>query len=320
MIKVIKFGGTIINHEKYQNSIIKIINKELENKNKIIIVVSAIGREGEPYSTSSLNKLGEYLKDKEKAELLSYGERLSAFVFLNYLLANKYQATLLKINELGILLEGNYLNGNLLSLDNTSLKEKLEMYDIIIVPGFIGMNNENEVVLLGRGGSDLTAIYIAKMLNVNYIDLYKDVNGVMSGDPKIIADPLTLEYLDYDECSIFAKCGASIVQEKAIIEAKKSNIIINICSINTLEKKSEIGNISSNLEIKGVMSYNDSIFIIGDIRIINCDEVCRLLKFYNFNCESRIRNKDYLELKLTGGKRNFAMNVLHHHFVSKKIK
>ncbi len=320
MIKVIKFGGTIINHEKYQKNIMKIINQELKDKNKIIIVVSAIGRKGEPYSTYSLNKLGEHLKDKDKAELLSYGERLSAFVFFNYLLENNYQAMLLRFDELGILLNGDYLNGNLLSLNNEILKEKIKIYDIVIVPGFIGSNKENEVILLGKGGSDLTAIYVAEMLNINNIDLYKDVSGVMSGDPKIIADPLTLEYLDYDECLTFAKCGASIIQEKAILEAKKAHIIINVCSINTLEKKSEIGNKSSNLKIKGIMSYNDSIFIIGNIKMLDCNEIYQLLKFYNFRCEDSFKNKDYLELKLQEGKRNFAMNILHHHFISNKIK
>lgn len=317
MLKIVKFGGTIINNPNYQNQILKIINNELENKNKLLIVVSAIGRENDAYSTSTFEKLGDKLNDIDKAEFLSFGERISSFVFLNFLLENNYKAKVLDVNELGIRLVDNYLNGNIISLDNSLVLENLNCYNILIVPGFIGLNN-GKIGLLGKGGSDLTAICLAKMLNLESIDLYKDVDGVMSGDPKIIASPLTIENLDYEELLLFARCGAKVVQEKAIAMAKESNIIINVFSIDSLEKKSIVSNLSSGLDFKGVLAKDDSIFLIGDIEKLNCEYICKLLEFYHFVCIDKINNHTYLEIKIQDGKRNFAMNVLHHHFICKK--
>lgn len=318
MIKIIKFGGTIVNNQLYFSKVENIIGNELNNNNKLVIVVSAIGRDNDPYSTSKLTNLGPNLNEKEKAELLSYGERISSLVFLNALKEKKYNAGILMIDEIGINLEGNYLEGQLKSLDNKVLMEKLEIYDILIVPGFIGLNN-HRVGLLGLGGSDLTGIYLAKMLNIKEIYLYKDVDGVKSGDPKIIVDALTINKLSYDECLIFAKCGAKIVQNKAIEEAKKSNILINICAIMDLKVKTVIGNESSRLNFKGVMSKDDYIYLIFDNFEQYCKLICEILEKYNFNCLDIIKNPNYIGLKLEGGKRNFAMNILHHYFISKKI-
>jgi len=316
MIKVIKFGGTIINNPKYQNQILKIINNEIGKSNKLLIVVSAIGRDNDSYSTSTFEKLGNNLNNVEKAELLSYGERISSLVFLNFLLSNKYKAKVVDINEIGINLKNDYLNGDITSLDNTNIIKCLDNFDIVVVPGFIGLNR-GKVGLLGKGGSDLTAICLAKMLGLNSIDLYKDVNGVMSGDPKIIASPITINNLSYDELILFAKCGAKVVQEKAIKMAKDEDIMINVFSIDSLEVKTKISNQNSNLDFKGVLSKQDKIFLIGNIKKLDCEHICKLLEFYNFECLDKFNNDNYLEIKIQGGKRNFAMNVLHHHFICK---
>ena len=207
MIKIIKFGGTIINNDKYLKNIYKIIDNELNDNNKLIIVVSAMGRDEEPYSTSKFAKLGSNLNEIDLAELLSYGERISSLVFLNSLISKNYKASVIRFEELGINLKGDYLKGELDYLENKKISDKLKDNNILIVPGFIGINN-NKIGLLGKGGSDLTALYLAKMLNVKEIYLYKDVNGLMSGDPKVIVDCKTIEELSYDEALKDAqKCG-----------------------------------------------------------------------------------------------------------------
>lgn len=314
MIKIIKFGGTIINNEVYNDNIMEIINNTLKNNDKLIIVVSAMGRDNDPYSTSKLNSLGNYLDDIHKAEILSYGERLSSLVFLNNLLEKGYNANVLPIEKLGINLQGDYLKGELLSLDNTKIKEEITNHDILIVPGFIGINN-NKIGLLGMGGSDLTAVYIAKMLNANEIILYKDVNGVMSGDPKIIADCKTISNLSYDECLIFTKCGAKIVQDLAIKEAKDNKIRVKIYNINDLKEKTIISEKSSNLLFKGIMSKDEYIYLIFDDYEKLCINICLILEKYNFECMEVKKDVNYLRLKLVGGKRNFAMNILHHYLI-----
>lgn len=316
MIKIIKFGGTIINNDKYLKNIYKIIDNELNDNNKLIIVVSAMGRDEEPYSTSKFTKLGSNLNEIDLAELLSYGERISSLVFLNSLISKNYKASVIRFEELGINLKGDYLKGELDYLENKKISDKLKDNNILIVPGFIGINN-NKIGLLGKGGSDLTALYLAKMLNVKEIYLYKDVNGLMSGDPKVIVDCKTIEELSYDEALIFAQCGAQIVQQQAINEAKEFDIIIKVCSIIDLKEKTLISSSESNLIFKGIMSNDNYIYLISDNYKEYCDNICDILEKYNFECKDVVINPHFIRLELEGGKRNFAMNILHHYFISK---
>ena len=183
-IQICKFGGTSIsNDERCQYALD--ICKEKSEKGKVIIIVSAMGRMGDPYATDTLATLGnEYLSEQEKARLLSMGELVSSIRFSSKLRAIGINAYAMSFKESGILTDDNYACANVLECDALEMKRLLDSYDVLVVCGFVGMNYAGEITTLGRGGSDYTAVLVAKMLGINEVEIYTDVDGVYDSDPK----------------------------------------------------------------------------------------------------------------------------------------
>lgn len=183
--KICKFGGTSINSEKRCQYALNIV-KEMSQSDKVIVVISAIGRLGDPYATDTLSTLGNaYLSEQEKARLLSMGELVSSISFCGKLREMGLNAYALSFRESGITTDDNYECANVIRLDNTEIMKLLEAYDILIICGFVAMNSIGEITTLGRGGSDYTTVLVAKMLNVNEVQIYTDVDGIYDSDPKL---------------------------------------------------------------------------------------------------------------------------------------
>lgn len=123
--------------------------------------------------------------EQETARLLSMGELVSSIRFCSKLRACGINAYALSFKETGILTDDNYLCANVVSMDSHDFKQMLDAYDVLVVCGFIGMNSIGEITTLGRGGSDYTAVLVAKMLDVSEVEIYTDVDGVYDSDPKI---------------------------------------------------------------------------------------------------------------------------------------
>ena len=180
-MKVIKCGGSILkditNRKRLYNEI-----KTLEDK--VVLIVSAFN--DSPYSTNSLNNLitNNYTFEM-KQELLVIGEIISSIRVCNELLNEYIDADVLYKEEIGIKVQTTDKMEQIVSLDNSKIKEKTKKHKVIVVPGFIGINQDNKIVTLNKNGSDLTALLIAKMLEIDEVFLYKDVLGLSSIDPNI---------------------------------------------------------------------------------------------------------------------------------------
>lgn len=217
-IDVYKFGGTALATKKNFSLLYEILN---ENNNKKIIIVSAMGRSGFPYSTDSILSLANetYLNDDDFHRLISCGEIISSIVFNNYLLEKHINSYCVSYLDNGITVSNKEIK-----LDNNFLNEKIKMYDCLIVPGFVGKKDNGDVITLGRGNSDLSAVLMADMFSLKKVYLYKDVDGVYPFLHYPIKNVKPYSKMTSKELGLLLKYGAKVVSIDALEYAIKKGI------------------------------------------------------------------------------------------------
>ena len=288
-----KFGGDCLSTPTNQ-IIVKDIIKSF--KGKVIAVCSAMGREGFPYSTYNLNKICEenYISLKERDRLLSIGEIISS-IRLSYIL-NSYGTYTYSLSntELGLNCDNNYGNANIININNSKLLELIDKYEVLTLPGFIGLSNEQEIITLGRGNSDLTAVIISKMLKINNVILYKNVDGVYHTPPSVYKQLNLYDYLSYDEMILLNSIGFQIVSYKALIFAKENNIDIEIRNVLSNKKGTVISKKSSSDTILG-FNITDKIVKIASFNVEDTRKLIKeeLAKMHIFIKNATIENNIY---------------------------
>lgn len=232
-IKVQKFGGTSLSTLEAREQAVRHIQKACSDHDKVIVVVSAMGRMGDPYATDTLldwiQSNGNALPDREKDILLSCGEMISAATLCSLLHSHSIQAQVLTGPQAGIKTDGMYGEAKIESVDPTRIYRTLEQYDVVVITGFQGRYDE-EITTLGRGGSDTSAIAIGAAVHAESIDIFTDVNGVMTTDPKIVKEAKLLDSVTYAEISNLANQGAKVIHPRAVEIARHANIPLRIRS------------------------------------------------------------------------------------------
>ena len=310
MIKLIKIGGSLLKDKNTFILLKNILNKEFKKDNKIILVVSAIGRMNDPYSTDTLKRLGYNLDKKDYDYLIGLGEIISTLISASNL--SEYNPKVIRYNKVGIKKDNKYI------LDNRNLINSLKDNNFIIVPGFIILNKDNELTTLDRGGSDLTAVLIAKMLNLKEITLYKETGGIMSGDPTLIASPYLIKHINYDEVYKLSKLGAKIIQKDAIKLSKENKIKILVKSLFLDETNSVVSFKSDVNKYIGITNDDRYIYLVGKVDSSDLEVIISLMHEYNILINKIKLKKDYILIEVINGKRNFALNLIHHKFMNKK--
>jgi aspartate kinase/aspartokinase/homoserine dehydrogenase 1 len=169
--------------------------------------------------------------------ILSYGERLSSLVLTAVLQDNGILCQELLPEDIGLYTDGEFGNASVDFLQAShQVKAQLSADKIFVIPGFYGVSKENKVTLLGRGGSDYSAASIAKCINAESLDIWKDVNGFLSADPKIVKKPIKIQRLDYTEAAELAYFGAKILHPRTIEPLMFDNIPIRIFNINDTKR------------------------------------------------------------------------------------
>ena len=257
-MKIIKCGGSVL--KLLENR--KKLYKEIKSYNdKVILIVSAF-LDG-PYSTDSLSDLLTNNYDYYmKQELITIGEIISSIRVTNELLNEYIDATLIYKENIGIHVKTSDKMDEITSLDSSFINKELENHKVVVVPGFIGINQENKIVSLNRNGSDLTTILIAKMLNISEVYLYKDVLGLSSIDPKISSNYKLYKNTSFSLMHQIVLHGSNLIQEEAIKQAKENDISIIITYFNNHSYSTCISKFSNEKVI--VFQYDDeSIYIDG---------------------------------------------------------
>jgi len=222
---VMKFGGTSVADEATRNLMVKHIIREVEDGFKVLVVVSAMGRLGAAYATDTLGSLvSKKISPRESDRLLSCGEVISSIVTSDLARAHGLSVTSLAPVEIGIITDTNHTDAHILIVDTSELIDKFKVYDVLIAPGFIGVSEDGFITTLGRGGSDTSAIALGAALGAEFVDIYSDVLGIMTKDPKKNSDAVLISEMTYDELIEISEAGAQIIHLKAIKLAKDCEV------------------------------------------------------------------------------------------------
>nr|WP_295970072.1 aspartate kinase [uncultured Bacillus sp.] len=233
-IIVQKFGGTSIRNDESRCHAKRHVQSALDEGYKVVTVVSAMGREGEPYATDTLlslvNGRDKLISKRETDLLLSCGEIISSLVFTNMLLENGIRAVALTGAQAGFITNDDHTNAKIIEMKCDRLLQELSNHDVVVVAGFQGQTRNGDITTIGRGGSDTSASALGAALNAEYIDIFTDVEGIMTADPRIAENARPLPVITYTEVCNMAYQGAKVIHPRAVEIAMQAKVPIRIRS------------------------------------------------------------------------------------------
>lgn len=245
-IVVQKFGGTSVSTEEGRSHCLKHIKRELAEGHKVVVVVSAMGRKGEPYATDtllSLLDLSEGNLNKRELDLfLSTGEMISATVMSNLLAKQGLTNTVLTGGQAGIITNEAFTEAKIISLQPKKVLDALVRNDVVVVAGFQGITANGDITTLGRGGSDTSATALGVALNARVVDIFTDVDGIFTADPRIVDKARSLTNITYNEICNLAHLGAKVIHPRAVEIAMQKNIPVRVRSTFSDHEGTLIGN------------------------------------------------------------------------------
>jgi len=223
-----KFGGTSVANQERREMVADKIESALNRGFFPIVVVSAIGRNGDPYATDTLinfaNSAGVRCNPRELDMLMSCGEIISCVVLSATLKKKGYDSIVLNGAQAGIITDDNFGDAEVLRVEPKRIIESIEKNVIPIIAGFQGITENGEITTLGRGGSDVTGAIIGEAVDAEAVEIYTDVEGVMTADPRIVSDAQVMDKVFYNEVFQMAEYGAKVIHPRAVEVAMRSNI------------------------------------------------------------------------------------------------
>ena len=265
--KVLKFGGTSVGTTERIQHVAKIIENEHASGNQLIIVVSAMAGK-----TNELIKLSKEISNefnkREFDVLLSSGEQVTCALLSGALLKLNVKAKSWLNWQIPILTDGDHANSRIINMHVEKINKYLDEKGVAIIPGFQGISKNGEITTIGRGGSDATAVAFAKIFNADACEIYTDVDGVFSTDPKKIPVAKKIDKIAYDEMLELSSLGAKVMQPSAVQTAMMYDIPLEVRSTFTERKGTKIfsqENIDYTKSVTGVAYSKDDakITIIG---------------------------------------------------------
>ena len=257
--KVLKFGGTSVGSIERILHAAKIIKKEHESGNKIIVVVSAMaGKTNELINMS--NSISDNFNKRELDVILSTGEQVSCSLLSGALNEIGVSAKSWMNWQIPILTEGEHTNSRIINMNIDKINDYLNKGGVAVIPGYQGISSSGNITTIGRGGSDATAVAIAKIFNTDSCDIYTDVDGVYSTDPNKIPLAKKIDKISYEEMLELSSLGAKVMQSSAVQTAMMYDIPLQVRSTFTDRQGTKIfskENIDYNKVVTGVAYSKD---------------------------------------------------------------
>jgi aspartate kinase len=233
-ILVQKFGGTSLSTDEARRFVLGHIQRERQRQLDLVVVVSAMGRKGDPYATDTLLSLirshGDALSPRERDMLLGCGEMIAATVLCSILRSHSIPAIALTGGGAGIITDGQFGRARILEIRTEVIQKALQEGQVVIVTGFQGVTDTGDLTTLGRGGSDTSATALGAALRAERIDIYTDVNGILTADPRIVKDARPLSVVGYAEICNMARQGAKVIHPRAVEIAQQARIPLRVRS------------------------------------------------------------------------------------------
>lgn len=301
---VLKFGGSsLADNEKLQIVANKIIKRYEDNE--IVVVVSAQGKTTDNLINQAkelenmveIKKLGREnsksldfikAKNKELDMLLSTGEQISAAKLAYLLILMGYSSVSLNASQAGIYTNSNYQNAIIQNIDITRIKEELKKGNIVIVTGFQGIDDNNNITTLGRGGSDTTAVALAAELKAKQCYIYSDVDGIYTADPNKITNADKLKSISYDEMYALSSEGAKVLHDRCVGIGERFDVPIITESTFNNKPGTQITHKLESSGIKSIVKKDVSRISVVGYGISSTDEALQKI--------IQIANKNSLEI------------------------
>ena len=253
-VVVQKYGGTCVESEENQLITAERIMEARDRGLHPVIVVSAMGRQGQPYSTvelvSMVRRIHPDIESRELDLLMSCGEIISTVAMAHLLRTKGYETIALSGGQAGLITDEFFGHARIVRIEPTHLMSALQDGLIVFVAGFQGITQTHQITTLGAGGSDYTAVALTRVINdtprlpfgeeleVEPLQIFKEVDGIMTANPQSLGDgdsPRTLPELTYDECVTMARLGAEVIQHQAAEMARKYRIPLAVRNFTTAD-------------------------------------------------------------------------------------
>ena len=226
-----KFGGSSVADKERVFNVAKRIIETYKKGNSVVVVVSAQG----DTTDDLIEKAAEISKNPSKREmdmLLSTGEQISISLLAMAIHELGYPAISLTGWQVGLTTDTSYSNARISKISADRIKKELEHKNIVVVAGFQGINKYEDITTLGRGGSDTSAVALAAALGADLCEIYTDVDGVYTADPRIVKNAKKMDVISFDEMLELASMGANVLHNRSVEMAKKYNV--NLCVRSSL--------------------------------------------------------------------------------------
>jgi aspartate kinase len=336
-IIVQKFGGTSVATEELRKKVASKVVATKESGKNPIVVVSAIGRRGDKYATDTLVNMATSVYDGDNARdldiIMSVGEIISSVILSNTIKAMGYEAQAVTGFQAGIITDNHFGDADVLKVDNKYLMDLLNKGIIPVVAGFQGVTETGEITTLGRGGSDTTAAILGEALQAKCVEIYTDVDGVMTADPRVVTKARVIDEIDYEEIYQMADEGAKVVHPRAVAVAKRSNIPMKVKNTlneskgtiiiqknhylrkfrKSLEEDNVIRAIAHKNNISQVSVYFNDNMEDNDILMNNLTKFQVSIDLINFFTDKKvftIDNKDLDKVKNIMGKNKYEYSII----------
>lgn len=228
-ILVQKFGGTSVGDINKIKNVAEVVIREVKSGYSVVVVVSAMGKTTD-YLVSLAHEVADAPNRREMDMLLSTGEQVSIALLAMALQAKGVPAISFNATQVQIITEKIHSKARILDIKTEKMLNALNKGNVIVVAGFQGVTTEQEITTLGRGGSDTSAVALASALNAERCDIYTDVDGVFTTDPKVTPYARKLDEISYVEMLELARVGAKVLHPRAVEIAKKYNVPLRVRS------------------------------------------------------------------------------------------
>lgn len=253
-----KYGGTSVKNAERVMNVARRITDAYKAGNNVIVAVSAQGDTTDELIEKGL-EINPHASKRELDMLLSTGEQISISLLAMAIEKLGYPVISLTGWQAGMITDTHYGNARIKRIDTERIKSELDKKRIVIVAGFQGMNKYDDITTLGRGGSDTSAVALAAALHADVCEIYTDVDGVYTTDPRIVPGAFKLDEISYDEMLELASLGANVLHNRSVEMAKKYNVKLAVkSSLNNNEGTyvEEVAQVEKML-VRGVTRDND---------------------------------------------------------------
>ena len=253
-----KFGGTSVANTERIFNVARIVTDTYKKGCNVVVVVSAQG-DTTDVLIAKAHEIDPNPSKREMDVLLSTGEQISIALLAMAISKLGFPVISLTGRQAGFLTDSNHSKARIKKVDTERIEKELDQRKIVVVAGFQGMNRYDDITTLGRGGSDTSAVALAAELKADLCQIYTDVDGVYTADPRIVRSATKLEEISFDEMLELASCGAQVLHNRSVEMAKKYNVNLEVLS--SLENKpgtkvKEVTKMEKML-IKGVAKDDD---------------------------------------------------------------